>query len=110
MALSSSQLEQLHGMLKEQHMRLTNVLESLKAGDPASNPERTNDNADIGNEATESSQLVEYESLERETQILLDRTQVALDRIEAGSYGTTEDGTEIPFQRLMIDPTATTTV
>lgn len=110
MALSSSQLEQLHGMLKEQHMRLTNVLESLKAGDPASNPERTNDNADIGNEATESSQLVEYESLERETQILLDRTQVALDRIEAGNYGTTEDGTEIPFQRLMIDPTATTTV
>ncbi|MBP9699853.1 hypothetical protein KBD71_01070 [Candidatus Woesebacteria bacterium] len=110
MALSSTQLEQLQGMLTEQLARLTNVMDSLKAGDPASNPERTNDNADIGNEATESSQLVEYESLERETQILLDRTQHALEQIKAGTYGITEEGKEIPFERLLIDPTATTTV
>lgn len=110
MSLSSDQIQTLRVKLLEQQEKLSEVLASLKAGDPASEVTRTTDNADVGTEAIESSELVAYESLERETQIMLDRIQESLSAMDAGTYGVTEEGEEIPFERLLIDPTATTTV
>lgn len=110
MSLSTTQIAQLNDRLVLQAEKLEDVLSSLKAGDPSSTVTRTTDNADVGTEATESNELVAYESLENETQILLDRTTAALARIADGTYGVTEEGIEIPFERLMVDPTATTIV
>jgi DnaK suppressor protein len=110
MTLSQTQIQGLKTQLLEQQAKLQDVLRSLKAGDPASDVNRPNDNADIGTEATESNDLVAYESLEHETQIMLDRIQGALERMEQGTYGVTDEGDEIPFERLSIDPTATTIV
>lgn len=110
MSLSQTQIQEFKTTLLEQQTKLTDVLASLKAGDPASDENRANDNADIGTEATESNDLVAYESLEHETQILLDRTNAALERIEQGTYGVTSEGESIPYERLLIDPTATTVV
>ncbi len=110
MALTDTQLQQFKATLSAQYEKLQGVLTSLKNGDPSSDVTRTTDNADIGTEATESNELVAYESLENETTILLERTKAALDRIEAGTYGVTDDGVEIPYERLMVEPTATTTI
>lgn len=108
MALTADQITILRKKLIEQQKELTDVLTSLKAQDPALSPDRVNDNADIGTDASEDVALVEFESLEQKTQILLTRTTDALKRMEQGTYGTTDDGEEIPFERLMVDPTVTT--
>lgn len=110
MTLNQTQIQDLKKQLLEQQEKLQDVLQSLKAGDPASDTDRPNDNADVGTEATESNELVMYESLERETQNMLDRISAALERMEQGTYGVTDEGEEIPFERLSIDPTATTIV
>lgn len=110
MALTQTQITTLKTRLEEQREKLQGVLRSLQAGDPASDTTRLNDNADLGAEAAESSELVAYESLERETQIMLDRVLAALARIDAGTYGITDDGAAIPYERLQVDPTATTIV
>lgn len=110
MALSAQHIQELEKMLRVQHEKLTGVLTSLKEGDPASTVTRTTDNADAGTDAIESRELVEYEALERETSILLSRVEDALGRIKNGTYGVTDEGEEIPYERLLIDPTVTTTV
>lgn len=110
MSLSTSQVNSLKTKLETQKSKLDDVLKSLINGDPSSTVTRTTDNADVGTEATESNELVEYEALENETQILLNRTNAALERIANGTYGVTDDGAEIPFERLEVDPTATTTI
>ncbi len=110
MALTAEQLTHLRGLLEEQRGKLQDVLASLTAGNPASTTTRTTDNADVGTEATESTELVEYETLQRETTILLDRVTAALARLDAGTYGVTDTGEDIPYERLLVDPTVTTTV
>lgn len=110
MSFSTEQLNHLKGKLEAQKSKLEDVLQSLKNGDPSSTVTRTTDNADVGTEATESKEMVEYEALENETQILLDRTNAALERMSAGTYGVTDDGLEIPFERLDVDPTVTTVI
>lgn len=110
MSLTAENITTLKRMLETQREKLEDVLRSLKNGDPSSTVGRTTDNADIGTEATESAELISYESLENETSILLERTTSALARIENGTYGVTDDGEEIPLERLMIDPTATTVI
>jgi RNA polymerase-binding transcription factor DksA len=110
MALSSDQLQTLRKQLELQKTKLEDVLQSLKAGDPASDSSRTINNADAGTDAIESSELVEYASLERETQLLLSATKDALVKMDEGTYGVTADGEEIPFERLQVDPTASTIV
>lgn len=110
MALTSDQIHTLKEILDEQKTKLEDVMRSLKEGDPASDTSRTINNADAGTDARESSDLVEYESLERETEILLNATNEALGRMDAGSYGVTAEGEEIPYERLLVDPTATTTI
>ncbi len=110
MALTTDQVQTLKEKLEVQKGKLEDVLRSLVNGDPSRNDTRTTDNADVGTEATESNELVMYESLEAETKILLERTTDALARIDQGTYGITEDGEDIPFERLEVEPTATTTV
>ncbi|SRR5258708_6673183 len=110
MHISADQVQTLKGKLEEQQQKLRDVLVSLQKTDPANDEERSNDNADVGTEATESGELVRHESLIHETEVMLERTESALASISDGTYGHTSDGKEIPFERLMIDPTATTLV
>ncbi len=110
MHLSGSQLQTLKGKLEEQQKKLRDVLSSLQNSDPANDEDRSSDNADVGTEATESGELVRHESLIHETEVMLERTEMALASMASGTYGHTADGKEIPFERLMIDPTATTLV
>lgn len=110
MPLTKDQLNTLREKLLEQQKKLRDVLVSLEKSDPANDPERSNDNADTGTDAIESGELVRHESLEQETENLLIRTESALAAMENGSYGLTQDGQEIPFERLMVDPTVTTTI
>jgi DnaK suppressor protein len=110
MHLSKEQIAQLKANLEAQAIELRSVTSSLEKTDPALDPERGNENADEGDDATESREMERHESLEREANGILVRVEEALARIEEGTYGHTVDGVEIPFERLMIDPTATTTV
>lgn len=110
MHVSDEQLHTLKQKLEENRVKLMEVSASLEKTDPANDTERGLDNADIGTEATESGELVRHESLENETRIMLERTEAALARMENGTYGHTEDGQDIPYERLLVDPTATTLV
>ncbi len=110
MHLNSDQLEKLKGQLEERQEKLRGSMSSLERTNPASDPERLNENSDIGDEATEDAELVRHESLQSETGIMLKRVEEALSRIEDGTYGTTLEGEEIPYERLLADPTATTLV
>ncbi len=110
MHLSPTQLATLKRKLEEQQKKLRDVLASLESTNPTRDDERISDNAESAAEATESTDLDRYESLERESRILLTRVEEALSRIEDGSYGHTADGKEIPLERLSVDPTATTLV
>ena len=110
MHLSPSQLQTLKDKLEDQQQKLRDVLSSLERTDPANDEDRSSDNADVGTEATESEELVRHESLERETEIMLKRTEEALANITTGTYGHTSDGREIPYERLLIDPSVTTLV
>lgn len=109
MHLTAEQINRLDLLLATQEEKLKGVLASLVAADPAMTGDRSND-ADLGTEAIESLELDTYESLERETRILLERTVDARARIQAGTYGVTASGEAIPFERLLIDPTVTTIV
>lgn len=110
MHLSSSQLQTLREKLEDQQQKLRGVLSSLEKTDPANDEDRSSDNADVGTEATESEELVRHESLEHETEVMLKRTEQALVAIENGTYGHTADGRDIPYERLLIDPSVTTLV
>lgn len=110
MALSAQQLQVLQEKLVEEKMRAEHTLNSLRTTDPANDPERLDDNSDVGDEAGESLELDRHEVLERQTSSVLQRIDEALARIDAGTYGVTSDGEDIPFERLMVDPTATTLV
>lgn len=110
MHLSKSQLSTLKSKLEEQELKLRNVLSSLQKTDPAGDVERSNENADLGDEATEDRELLRHESLLSETELMLRRVEEALIRVEEGDYGHDLSGNPIPYERLLIDPTATTLV
>lgn len=110
MALTNDQLETLKKKLLEERQKLENVLVSLEEQSVVGDTDRVNDNADQGTDALEEENLIRNESLVAKTEVMLSRIRQALARIDAGTYGKTEDGTDIPYERLLIDPTATTTV
>jgi RNA polymerase-binding transcription factor DksA len=110
MALTQQHIEQLHKKLLEEQKKLHSVMESFVVSDPVNDTDRLDDNADVGTDARESEELVRHESLERETKIMIDKTEAALKRIKEGTYGKTADGREIPYERLLVDPTADTLV
>lgn len=110
MALTTAQIDELKSQLLIQRQKLLGVLDDLSGGDPANDVDRVDDNADVQTDAKESEELLRHESLETETKIMLERVDAALARISDGGYGKTDEGEEIPFERLKIDPTVTTTV
>lgn len=110
MHLSEKQLSTLKQKLEEQRIKLRDVLSSLEKTDPARDPDRANENADTGDDATEDRELVRHESLLSETGVMLTRVEEALSRIEEGNYGHTLEGQPIPYKRLLIDPSVTTLV
>lgn len=110
MHLSNEQLNELKKKLVETQTNFRSVVDSLEKTDPASDVDRLSENSDLGDEATEDRELIRHESLQSESNLILSRVEEALARMEEGTYGVTAEGEEIPFERLMADPTATTLV
>lgn len=110
MSLTKAQLDALRAKLLEEKKRTEATLASLVSTDPKNDTERANDNSDPGDDAEETMQLDQYEVLERQTRRQVELIDDALARLDAGTYGVTADGDSIPYERLLVDPTATTLV
>ena len=108
--LSQTQLDTLRTQLKEQQEKLQTVWYSLEKTDPANDPERLNENSDLQDDATEDVEMVRHESLKAETQEMINRVAAALERMDKGTYGIAHGGEQIPYERLLVDPTAETIV
>lgn len=108
--ITQQQQEELRQKLMVSQQKLKSVLADLLKTDPVNDPDRVDDNADVGTDAIESNELIRHESLEKETTIMLDRIEGALKRMDDGTYGHTSEGQDIPYERLLIDPTITTVV
>lgn len=109
--LSQPQLQELKQILISKKEKLKDYLETLEEEDPRSYPDRTNDNAESGEEALEDYEMIENEVLEGNAEEMLAEIEAALQRMEEGTYGQdTETGEDIPYARLKLYPTAKHTV
>lgn len=109
--LSQQQLDELKQILISKRERLLDYLKTLEEEDPRSYSERTNDNAESGEEALEDYEMIESEVLEGNAENMLADVEAALERWEQGKYGVDVDsGEPIPYERLKLYPTAKHTV
>lgn len=98
-------------LLQEKVVSLADYLETKREEDPRQYADRTNDNAESGDEAMENYEMIESEVLEGSAEEMLTEAQAALERIEQGTYGLDEEtGEPIPFARLKLYPSARRTV
>lgn len=97
-------------MLLQQKAKLGELRQEIDAENPIHDPDRLNDNASADTDATEEVSILSSEVLTSEAGDSLSRVNAALKRLEDGTYGHTQDGREIPVERLLADPTATTLV
>ncbi|MBI5150978.1 MAG: hypothetical protein HZA34_00195 [Candidatus Pacebacteria bacterium] len=103
-------LQTLKQRLLERRAKLSEVQKVVDEANPVHNEDRVNNNASPDTDAREEAQILESEVVGSEVVDMLARVNGALDRMEKGIYGLTHDGKEIPIQRLLVDPTATTLV
>jgi RNA polymerase-binding transcription factor DksA len=64
-------------------------------------------------EEDNATELADYEAITAATstaKLRLEEVSEALQRVEAGTYGITEDGAMIPEERLRANPAATTVI
>lgn len=109
--LSQDQLQELKQLLETNLAEMEDYASSLDEEDPKQYPERTNDNAEIGEEALEDYDLMENEALGNAVDNSITEIRAALQRMEQGTYGLDEEtGEPIPFARLKLFPTARTNV
>lgn len=97
-------------MLLDQRTKLDSVRLDVDAQNPIHDVDRINNNASPDTDATEEVQILSSEVLTTEVSESLARVNAALKRMEEGTYGLTANGQEIPVERLLADPTATTLV
>ncbi|KKS96671.1 MAG: TraR/DksA family transcriptional regulator [Candidatus Gottesmanbacteria bacterium GW2011_GWA2_43_14] len=82
-------------------------LSSLKLQDPFSDPDRLNDNAASDTDAKEESSHERMEALEKVLKSQLEEINLALERINKGTYGKCLNcGKTISPERLAIKPSA----
>jgi len=103
-------LQQLKQKLLESKAKLLEVRKDVDAENPIHDEDRVDDNASPDTDAREELQIFRSEVVGTEVGDMLARIDAALDQIEKGTYGHTEDGKEIPVERLLADPTAATLV
>lgn len=86
-------------------------LSELKLQDPFSDPEHSSDNAANDNDAREEEGHDRISAQIDELNSQLSAIEKALKKMEDGNYGICEvTGQQIPKERLMVFPTATTIV
>lgn len=103
-------LQTLKQKLLERRTKLTGVKKVVDEANPVHSEDRLSNNASPDTDAREEVQILESEVVGSEVGDMLARVDAALDRMEKGIYGLTQDGKEIPIERLLVDPTATTLV
>lgn len=95
-----------HYLLHEQQ-KLLKRKDELKKEDPFEDAARVDDNADIGQEASEQWGHQRVEALKFEIDKMLIRVRKTLTKIKIGRYGLCENcGKLIDTDRLAINPTA----
>jgi DnaK suppressor protein len=105
--LSSAQLQELKTKLETDLAKMLGFAENLEETDPTSDENRINDNAEAGDEALEDYGILENQVLESAADESISDIQAALARMQEGTYGLDEEtGEAIPFERLMLFPTA----
>jgi RNA polymerase-binding transcription factor DksA len=101
-------LAKLKQTLLDQKSKLDGVKTGVDEQNPVNDTDRLTDHASADADATEDVSILSSEVLTTEVSDSLTRVDAALKRMEAGTYGLTESGQEIPVDRLLADPTATT--
>ncbi len=100
-------LDEIKKHIEEEKKRIQENLDSLKAQDPFSDPDRLNDNAASDTEANEETSHDRVEAIEKELRRNLQDIEDALTRIKLGKYGTCQNcGKMIDTDRLAVKPTA----
>ncbi len=97
-------------MLLDQKAKLVGYKQDVDEENPIHDVDRLDDNASADTDASEEVSILNSEVLSSEASESLARVNDALKRMEKGTYGHTDDGTQIPVERLLADPTATTLV
>lgn len=107
--IPQDKLDFLKQMLINKRAKLAQVREENAQESPALDDTRADDNSS-DTDAREEVQLLHTEVVGGKVDEMLARIDAALDRIAKGTYGLTADGKEIPVERLLVDPTATSLV
>ena len=104
-------IEEMRGVLEQEEKRL---MTELKAISHQTDGDTEADFPDYGrNDEDNATEIADYQALSSTATVIEERlkdVQAALARIEAGKYGTTEDGRMIPENRLRANPAAKTLV
>lgn len=108
--IPSDVLQQLKQMLLEKKVKLLAIQKEVDEENPKNDADRMNDNASSDTDAREEVQMLQSEVVNSQVVESLVNVEAALDRIEKGTYGITADGKQIPVERLLVDPSATTLV
>jgi RNA polymerase-binding transcription factor DksA len=108
--IAADTLEQLKQKLLERREKLLAMQKEVEAESPKNTLDHDEMNASEDADAREDVEVLQTEAVESQLGDTLARVEAALDRIEKGTYGHTADGKEIPVERLLVDPTATTLV
>lgn len=108
--IPSDVLQRLKQMLLEKKAKLLAIQKEVDEENPKNDVDRMNDNASSDTDAREEVQMLQSEVVNSQVVESLVNVEAALDRIEKGTYGITADGKQIPVERLLVEPTATTLV
>lgn len=103
-------LQRLKQMLLEKKAKLLAIQKEVDEENPKNDADRMNDNASSDTDAREEVQMLQSEVVNSQVVESLVSVETALNRIEKGTYGITADGKQIPVERLLVEPTATTLV
>lgn len=114
MSLTPEQIEELRTQLQSERRRILGNIEALRAEFGSSISEETEENGletHIGDQGTTTFLRERDLAIEEHEEHLLDEIDAALQRMEAGTYGTCEvSGEQIEFERLQALPWARTTL
>jgi RNA polymerase-binding transcription factor DksA len=108
--IPSDVLAKIKADLLKKKEKLLSVRKEVELENPAGDEDRLTNNASPDADAREEVQMLASEVVGTEVDEMLTRVDAALQRMERGTYGVTADGKDIPVERLLVDPTATTLV
>ena len=107
--IPQDKLDYLKKLLMKKRAKLAEVRKENADENPALDDTRLENNTS-DTDAREEVQLLHTEVVGGEVDEMLARIDAALNRMAKGTYGLTADGKEIPLERLLVDPTATSLV